>query len=206
MIFTFLHGALLGLLLSIFVGPIFFVLIKTSIADGFKNAMYMVSGIFLSDLSCIIVCYLGLVEAFTDPDIKKWIMIIGGVILVVTGIVTYLKKKPINEDKISTGGAKEFKLMAKGFLFNISTPTVILFWIGAVGFAVSSYHADTTHVVLYFVGVLGTVVTIDILKAYGASKIRKWFTPKVLGKINKVTGAGIFIFGLIMLIRVYFNK
>lgn len=205
MVFTFLHGVLLGVLLSIFVGPIFFVLIKTSVSDGFKNALFMVSGIFLSDLLCVILCYMGLVQFFADPAIKKWILLIGGLILTVTGIVSYFKKH-VNDKEIDTHGAKSVGLMAKGFLFNITTPTVILFWIGAVGYAVSTYEGSRSEVILYFVGTLGTVVTIDILKSYLASKIRKWFTPKVFGILNKVTGVGIFVFGIIMLIRVFLNK
>ncbi len=204
MILPFLHGALLGILLSIFVGPIFFVLIRTSINDGFKNALYMIFGIFLSDVGCIFLCYMGLVQAFANPAYKKWILLGGGIILTVTGLITFLSKKEINQNKIDTGGVRSFGLMIKGFLFNITTPTVILFWIGAVGFAVSSYQGDRNMVIFYFAGTLFTVLSIDVLKAYLASKIRNWFTPKVMHRINKVTGIGILVFGLVMLVRVYF--
>ena len=203
MITPFLHGALLGILLSIFVGPIFFVLIRTSINDGFKNALFMILGIFLSDVGCIFLCYMGLVEAFANPAYKKWILLGGGIILTVTGIVTFLSKKEINPNKMDTGGVRSIGLMIKGFLFNITTPTVLLFWIGAVGFAVSSYQGVRNMVIFYFVGTLFTVLSIDVLKAYLASKIRNWFTPKVMHLINKITGIGILIFGLVMLVRVY---
>ncbi|HMG15120.1 MAG TPA: LysE family transporter [Saprospiraceae bacterium] len=206
MIFTFFHGALLGILLSIFVGPIFFVLIRTSINDGFKNALFMILGIFLSDLGCIFLCYMGLVQAFADPAYKKWILLGGGIILTVTGFITFLSKKEINQNKMDTGGVRSVGLLIKGFLFNVTTPTVLLFWIGAVGFAVSSYQGDRNMVIIYFVGTLFTVLSIDVLKAYLASKIRNWFTPKVMHLINKITGAGILIFGIIMLVRVYLNR
>lgn len=206
MLLTFLQGALLGILLSIFVGPIFFVLIRTSINDGFKNALYMILGIYLSDVGCIFLCYMGLVQAFADPAYKKWILLGGGIILTITGLITFLSKKEINQNKMDTGGVRSIGLLIKGFLFNITTPTVVLFWIGAVGFAVSAYHGDRTMIILYFTGTLTTVLSIDVLKAYLASKIRNWFTPKVMHLINKITGIGILVFGLVMLIRVYFLK
>ena len=92
---AFVHGILLGLLLSILIGPVFFMLIKTSINDGFRDAMYLEAGIFLSDIFCISVSYLGLAQLFVKPEYEKLILIAGGIILLIFGISTYLSHKKI---------------------------------------------------------------------------------------------------------------
>ncbi len=198
---AFVHGILLGLLLSILIGPVFFMLIKTSINDGFRDAMYLEAGIFLSDIFCISVSYLGLAQLFVKPEYEKLILIGGGIILLIFGISTYLSHKKMADPDAPPKRTPVHKLMMKGFFFNLSNPSVILFWIGAVGITVAQYKSDASDITVYFIGTLLTVTLIDVFKALLAVRIRSLLTPKMFVRINKISGIAIFGFGVFLLVK-----
>jgi len=198
---AFVHGILLGLLLSILIGPVFFMLIKTSINDGFRDAMYLEAGIFLSDIFCISVSYLGLAQLFVKPEYEKLILIAGGIILLIFGISTYLSHKKMADPDAPPKRTPVHKLMMKGFFFNLSNPSVILFWIGAVGITVAQYKSDASDITVYFIGTLLTVTLIDVFKALLAVRIRSLLTPKMFVRINKISGIAIFGFGVFLLVK-----
>ena len=199
---AFFHGILLGLLLSILIGPVFFMLIKTSIHDGFRDAMFLEAGIFLSDVFCITLSYLGLAQLFMKPEHESIILICGGIILLIFGITTYLSHKKMADPDAPPKRTPVHKLMMKGFFFNLSNPSVILFWIGAVGITASQYKSDPLNVTVYFTGTLIMVTVIDVLKALLAVRIKTLLTPKMFVRINKISGAAIFAFGLFLLMKV----
>ena len=201
MLSALLHGTLLGFLLSILIGPVFFMLIKTSINDGFRDAMFLEAGIFLSDIFCITLSYLGLAQLFMNPENEKIILLCGGVILIVFGITTYLSHKKMADPDAPPIKTPIHKLMLKGFFFNMSNPSVILFWIGAVGITVSQYKNNAVNVVFYFTGTLIVVTIIDILKALLAIRIKTLLTPKMFDRINKFSGVAIFAFGIALMLK-----
>ena len=203
MLSAFAHGILLGLLLSILIGPVFFMLIKTSINDGFRDAMYLESGIFFSDIFCISICYLGLASFFTKPEYEHIILICGGIILVIFGITTYLSHKKMADPDAPPKRTPMHKLWLKGFFFNLSNPSVIFFWIGAVGITVSQYKSDSLSVAAYFSGTLITVTFIDVLKALLAVRIKSILTPKMFVRINQISGLAILAFGLVLLVKAF---
>lgn len=201
MLSALFHGVLLGMLLSILIGPVFFMLIKTSINDGFRDAMYLEAGIFFSDIFCITLSYLGLAQLFMKPEHEQLILVAGGIILLIFGITTYFSHKKMVDPDAPPKKTPIQKLMMKGFFFNLSNPSVILFWIGAVGITVSQYKSNPLDVSIYFIGTLVTVTIIDILKALLAVKIKRFLTPKMFDRINKISGAAIFAFGLFLLAK-----
>jgi threonine/homoserine/homoserine lactone efflux protein len=198
-------GFLLGLLLSILIGPVFFLLIKTSIRDGFKNAMVLEAGIFLSDAVCISLSYLGMAQVLTNPTWRTPISYIGGALLLVFGAVTF-RSTPTLREPLEVPKRDDFiKLFLKGFFFNISNPSVIFFWIGAVGIAVSEFEGETAHVVGYFTGTLLVVVGIDVLKAWSAQKLSKLMNESRLRLMSRIAGAGIMAFGLVLWAKTWFR-
>ncbi|MDD3744041.1 MAG: LysE family transporter, partial [Lentimicrobiaceae bacterium] len=58
------EGMILGLTLAIMLGPAMFSLIQTSIHRGLYRGILLASGIFLSDLALVILCYLGALQVF----------------------------------------------------------------------------------------------------------------------------------------------
>jgi threonine/homoserine/homoserine lactone efflux protein len=203
MIHAISQGIVLGLILSALIGPVFFLLIKTSMKNGFKAALIMELGIISSDAFCIFLSYVGMASIFNNPLYKSYFIIIGSAVLMVFGVSTFLSHKKINSES-DVLKSSNTKLILKGFFFNISNPSVLFFWIGTVGLAVSQYSSNTTKIVFYFLSTLLTVFAIDILKAYLAKAINEKINDYTLGLITKVAGVGIFLFGIYLIIDFYY--
>ncbi len=203
MINAIISGIALGLLLSILIGPVFFLLIKTSIYDGFKSAMYLELGICLSDAVCIFIAYIGLANLLQEPSFKPIISWIGGIVLIVFGIITYRQKIKL-EKKITIPKRDDYiKLIIRGFLFNITNPSVIFFWIGAVGIAVSQFQNNKLFIATYFLFTLLVVIAIDILKAKLAMRLSKSINDSKLSLLSKIAGIGILLFGVGIIVKLF---
>ena len=94
---TIIEGFVAGLTLSMMFGPAFFTLLQTSLERGFKAAVRLAFGIFLSDTLLVAISFLGASRVFTDPEASKIIGLIGGAILVFIGIYTFRKKVSFQE-------------------------------------------------------------------------------------------------------------
>ncbi len=203
MINAIISGIALGLLLSILIGPVFFLLIKTSIYDGFKSAMYLELGICLSDAVCIFIAYIGLANLLQEPSYEPIISWIGGIVLIVFGIITYRQKNKL-EKKITISKRDDYiKLIIRGFLFNITNPSVIFFWIGAVGIAVSQFQSNKLFIATYFLFTLLVVIAIDILKAKLALRLSKSINDSKLSLLSKIAGIIILLFGVGIIVKLF---
>lgn len=199
---AFFQGILPGLILSAAIGPVFFMLVQTSIQRGFKLAMTMEFGIIMSDAFCIICAYFGLASFFQNPEYKNIIFSIGSLVLVIFGVVMFLSHKKVNfqvDDELKKGD--KTKLFWKGFLFNISNPSVIFFWMAFVGLSLPRFSDSRVNVAAYFLGTVITVFSIDVLKAWSANKIKKFMTQKAMVNFNKIAGLGICIFGIFIFFK-----
>jgi threonine/homoserine/homoserine lactone efflux protein len=202
MIQAFFQGIIPGLILSAAIGPVFFMLVQTSIQRGFKLAMIMEFGIIMSDSFCILCAYFGLASFFQNPDYKNLIFTIGSIILVIFGIAMFLSHKKVNfqmDEELKKGD--KTKLFWKGFLFNISNPSVVFFWMAFVGLSLPRFSNSNSESFSYFIGTLITVFSIDILKAWSANKIKKYMTQKAMVNFNKIAGLGIGIFGIFVFLK-----
>lgn len=202
MIEAFIQGILPGLILSIAIGPVFFMLVQTSIQRGFKLAMIMEFGIISSDTCCILAAYFGLASFFQNPEHKTIIFSVGSIILVIFGLVMFLSHKKVNfqvDDELKKGD--KARLFWKGFIFNITNPSVIFFWMAFVGLSIPRYSVNRYEAFVYFMGTVLTVFGIDILKVWGADKIKKYMTQKAMVNFNKFAGLGIVVFGVFVFVK-----
>ncbi len=116
MIDAAIQGIILGLALSVLIGPVFFLLIQTSIKEGFKAALKLELGIISSDAFCIFVSYLGLARVLENPTIANYVGLGGGVMLLIIGVKTYFSHKTVKEEEV------EVKTVKKG---SKNTKTVV---------------------------------------------------------------------------------
>jgi threonine/homoserine/homoserine lactone efflux protein len=170
--------------------------------------MYLEAGIIINDAFCILISYLGLAQVFQNPKVSYYVGIAGGLMLIFIGIKTYFSHRNVGTKLLEVNRTSPRKLMIRGFLVNMGNPSVLFFWLGAVGIAVSQFGDKPNsafYILVYFSGTLVTYFGFDILKIYLAHKVKKFLTPKMFSIINKIAGIVIFIFGVILLIRVLFR-
>ena len=82
------EAVLIGFFLSFMIGPVFFMLIQTSITKGARAAITFDLGVVLGDIAFILIAYYGsksLLERIKDDP---RLFFIGGIILLVYGIIT----------------------------------------------------------------------------------------------------------------------
>ena len=200
-----INGILLGLTLSILVGPLLFALIQTSLEEGSKAGFAVGIGIWFSDALFILATYYGLsyVEEITEwSGFELALGIGGGVVLFLFGLGILLSK-PIPLEKLE-GAAMRFSsyptLLTKGFLINTINPFTVFFWTGVASTIIS--RAEPENALWFYIGLFGTIVASDSLKVVLAKVIRPYLRPKVLYRVRQISGIALIIFGVVLLVRV----
>jgi threonine/homoserine/homoserine lactone efflux protein len=210
MIRVIFEGFILGLLVSISAGPAFFTIIQTSIDRGFKSAFYTALGILICDFFLICICFLGFSTIYDSPQNKLYIGFVGGIILIIYGTYTYMKKPDIlkrRSPKYKTPpiNTKQFKYVVKGFFLNLLNPFILIFWLTAMGWVSARAEEGKlfNYVVVFFSGTLITIFGSDLLKSFIGNKIKKYLRPRIQLWINKLVGISLIVFGIVLIIRVY---
>lgn len=213
--FIFLQGLLLGVIVSFTFGPAFFAILQTGIDRGFKPAIYMALGILFCDFFVIAICFiivyfLGFSLQDNFEENKMYIGFVGGVILIVYGTLTFMKKPDVLKRrspnyKTPDKDQKHIKYVAKGFFLNIANPFILIFWLGAMTgiSAQAEQHGKLlNYAVVFFAGALATIFGIDVLKSFVGHKIKKYLRPRIQLRINNLVGILLVAFGIILMIRV----
>ena len=202
------EGLILGFTLAFLFGfgPALFALIQTSIHRGLWSGFQMAFGIFLSDATLVTLCLLGALQIINEtPENQLAFGIITGIILIIFGIVTFTRKVKIaddsNQEEIKKPNPVTFIL--KGFFLNFTNPFVWLFWILWVTTITSNYQGETHSVILLFSTTLLVILATDMLKCFGAYKIKRYVTHRFIQWINWVAGTGLVVFGIFLLIRAF---
>ena len=201
------EGIILGLTIAISIGPAFFALLDTSIKYGFLSGIYIALGIFISDLTLVFNSYLGASQIINNPRNHFILGLIGGVILIIFGIATFVRKvekvhhiPQLGEVQIRKPWGIPFFL--KGFFLNIANPMIWAFWITSMVAITSTYGADKRAIILFFGGTLLTVLATDMLKCRLANKINLDKKPHIRKWINRIVGIIFLAFGVFVILSV----
>lgn len=202
-------GVLLGLVLSASIGPIFFALVQTSIRQGLLAGVFVGTGIWISDLLCILITYRGLSQLSVlqnDPYFLFYSGLIGGIFLSAFGIILFFRKPPSLAELRSPPVNKEsiLKLWLLGFSVNTFNPFTIFFWLTTMTDGVVNQQFSNSEVFLFFGGILGTIMITDFLKAYFADKIRYILKPIHLVWLGRFAGVIVIGFGIALLLRGFY--
>jgi threonine/homoserine/homoserine lactone efflux protein len=192
----FFNGLLIGMSMVIFVGPVFFLLLTSSLSGGWKAGLAVALGIIISDLICVSLVSIGLAPLLSSPERLKWLGIGSGAMLIFLGIKYLINKKitlPNSEEKKSKFITHYF---SKGFLINFINPFVWLVWLGIIKYAESKTNQ---HSSIYLAGVLIGIFATDVAKVFVANWINRWLDITKLHKIYKVIGVVLIGFGIKML-------
>ena len=113
-------------------GPVFWVLLETSITKGFKAAVAFDLGVMFADVCFIGVCYLGSFQLLEDDQNKQGLFVLGGTILLLYGLFSWINRNKKSKEQPEIQESKEnyFGLAAKGFAINILNVGVFIFWGG----------------------------------------------------------------------------
>jgi threonine/homoserine/homoserine lactone efflux protein len=182
-----LTGIFLGLTTLLFIGPVFFYLLKSSIESGFRAGLAVAIGIILGDIICVLLAIYGFGSFFESPENQKWFAGIGGVILLLFGL-KYFFKPSLSEMKSKSNSSKNLVIYGvNGFLINFVNPFVFAVWFGFYTLNRSKFE-DKNTVVSSLIVTLSVIFITDILKAYFAQKLTPFLNKKRLLMLFKVFG------------------
>lgn len=212
--FSFLMWAILiGVFLSVVVnmGPAFITLVQTSLHDGFKSAAWFITGVILNDAMVIGLCILTSVQVVMRSEQEVALFSIGaGIVLVLFGIFTFRRKVEDKESLLEqrTNEILEQRddqpswllMLGKGFLLNLLNPFVWIFWFSAVAVVAGSMGGNKLSMIVFFAIILGTTLTLELLKAWGAAKLKVFFNPQRTTIMNRCAGVLLVLCGLYFIV------
>ena len=202
MIAPILKGLLLGLILSISIGPVIFAILKQSLTNGYKAGYVFVAGVSMSDIVLLFIC--NFFTSFFTLALahKALIAMLGAGFLLVMSVYTLFFKRIVFEG----GEDSKEKLMSKrdlvstflsGFFMNTLNPSVFLFWFAWTA-AISANAEETESPLMYRILVFGTclvfVLLSDLIKVALAGKLRPRLTLQNMIIINRISGLIILLF------------
>ncbi|CAM1358508.1 Lysine transporter LysE [Tenacibaculum litopenaei] len=207
---TLKNAFLIGVGMAFMIGPVFFMLIKTSILKGARAAMAFDIGVILGDVTFILIAYYGsrnLLEKIKDDPRLFWI---GGLILIVYGIITYIdknNKKEVDESQVEVPKANNyFKLILNGFLLNFINVGVLAGWLGIMIMVGPSLNMNPNAIFWYFVTVIIGYATTDFMKIVLAKRLKSSLTPLVIYRIKKGMGILLIVFGAFFMLKGFIPK
>jgi threonine/homoserine/homoserine lactone efflux protein len=202
MIAPILKGLLLGIILSISIGPVIFAILKQSLTNGHKAGYIFVAGVSASDTSLLIICNV-FTELFNLVLLHKaFVAMVGAGFLLLMGLYTLLFKKisleSVVDDKEKQMSKRDFVgIFMSGYLMNTLNPNVFLFWFAWTA-AIGTSASETKDPLIYKLLVFGTcllfVLLSDLAKVVLAGSLRPRLTEKSLIWVNRISGIIILIF------------
>lgn len=196
-----INGLLFGLVFVFAIGPSFFLLIQNSIEYGFKKGIFIALGISLSDILFVTLTLIGVDAFFSNPEYSGVLSIIAATILGVFGVFSILRKPVIHEEDAIIEGHGALRFIIKGFLLNIFNPTIALFWITLSSTISTNYDYTWSEKRYFFVGLLITILSTDLVKAYLANHVRSFITVRSVKIFNRLVGSVLVIFALSLIIK-----
>lgn len=196
-----LEGYGIGLAMVIFIGPVFFLLLNSTLQHGSSAGLAVAFGIIFSDIVCVWLCYFGLSKFITATTNQFWIGVLGGLILLGLGIAYSIKKVRSLEETLgdtTLNSKKTSSFFIKGFSVNFFNPFVFVVWIGVFRYGSASY-TNSISLLTFLIAVLLGILTTDVLKVLVAKRIRSHISAKKLGYSYKITGIILILFSVRLL-------
>jgi threonine/homoserine/homoserine lactone efflux protein len=201
-----------GFLLAFTIGPVFFVLLETSITKGFRAAMVFDAGVVFGDLVFILIAYFSTNQILERLKDDPALFIFGGVIMLTYGIISFIKEKKnflkkrdeeqVEEDNIPKNNY--LGLFFKGFFLNFINIGVLAFWMGIIIVFGPKLNMETDRIILFITVIILTYFAVDILKIMVAKQLKSRLTPNNIYKIKRVISVILMIFGSFLIVQGFF--
>lgn len=203
----------LGFFLSFMIGPVFFVLLETSVVKGFRAAVMFDLGVVLADIVFITIAFFSsyrLIESIKDDPA---LFIFGGLVMLTYGIISFVNnRKESRKTNIDEIDPKELaktnylSLFIKGFFLNFINIGVLGFWLAILITIGPQLELKTSRMLTFFSTLIITYFVTDIFKILLAKQLRNQLNPKNILLIKKVISIVLIICGVVLLSQAWFPK
>jgi len=201
----FLRGLALGFSIAVPVGPIGLLCIRRSAARGFRSGLVSGLGAATADAvyGSVAAAGLTLVADFLTRQ-GRWLGLLGGAFLVYLGVRTFLSQ-PGEVGAVDKGGSAGGDYLSTFFLTLSNPLTIFSFAAVFSGLGAGARSQFRMSAFLLVLGVfLGSALWWLGLSA-AVSRLHGQMTARTLAWVNRISGAGITVFGLLMFGRGLFG-
>jgi len=200
----------LGFFLSFMIGPVFFVLLETSVIKGFRAAIAFDLGVIIADVLFIAVAYFSSFQLLENLSNQPGLYVFGGMILAVYGLIILLKKSKDDIDaeteEIIIPKNNYLRLFVKGFFLNFINIGVLVFWLGVIIVVSPSLGNDPTRFIIFFGTMMGAYFITDVFKILLAKQLKSKLTPSRIIKVKKLLGLILVICGIVLISKGFLPK
>jgi threonine/homoserine/homoserine lactone efflux protein len=194
------------------IGPVFFVLLETSVVKGFKAAIIFDLGVVLADIIFILIAYFSSYRLIQSIKDDPALFIFGGLVMLTYGIISFVKnrnesKKDFDEeDKKELEKNNYFSLFIKGFFLNFINIGVLGFWLAILITIGPQLELKASRMITFFTTLIATYFITDICKILAAKQLRNKLNPKNILIIKKFISIVLIISGVFLLSQGLFPK
>ncbi|WP_438973503.1 LysE family translocator [Polaribacter sp.] len=212
-IYDFKNAFLIGFFMAFMIGPVFFMLIQTSILKGARAAIALDLGVIFGDICFILISYYGsrsLLEKIKDDP---RLFFIGGLILIIYGVITYFDRE---NKKEALASAKDIevpivannylKLFVKGFFLNFINIGVLAFWLGTILVIGPALKMNQNAIFWYFATIILGYLTTDLCKILLAKQLKSKMTPLVIYRVKRIMGIILIVCGIYLMLMGFIPK
>lgn len=206
----FVTGILLGFFLSFMIGPVFFILIETSITKGFKAALTFDAGVILADVCFILIAYFSSFQLISKIKDEPALFLFGGMIMITYGVISFIRLQKLKKAEIhieaNTYKNNYFSLFAKGFLLNFINVGVLGFWLTVIITFGPQLEMNHSKLINFFIFVIGAYLLTDIFKMLLAKQLKDKLTPTNILKVKKISSVLLIVFGMVIMSKSFIKS
>lgn len=202
----------LGFFLSFMIGPVFFVLLETSVVKGFRAAIVFDLGVVLADIIFILIAFFSSYRLIQSIKNDPALFIFGGLVMLTYGIISFVKNKKESKKSIDEIDPKElaktnyFSLFVKGFFLNFINIGVLGFWLAILITIGPQLELQPARMITFFSTLIISYFITDIFKILLAKQLRNKLNPKNILLIKKFISIVLIICGVVLLSQAWFPK
>jgi len=203
----------LGFLLSFMIGPVFFVLLETSVVKGFRAALVFDMGVVLADIVFITIAFFSSYRLIQTIKDDPALFIFGGLVMLTYGVISFInnrkeaKKARLDEiDPTELAKTNYFSLFIKGFFLNFINIGVLGFWLAVLITIGPRLELKTSRMLTFFITLIIVYFITDIFKILLAKQLRNKLNQKNILAIKKIISVVLIICGIVLLSQAWIPK
>ncbi|MCL9804122.1 LysE family translocator [Flavobacterium amniphilum] len=202
-----------GFLLAFTIGPVFFVLIETSITKGFRASMILDAGVVFADLVFVLIAYFSTNQILEKLKDNPKLFIFGGMLMFGYGMISYInekrsyerKQKEEMDDVADDINKKNYLgLFFKGFFLNFINIGVLAFWMGVIIVFAPKLNMETSRIITFITTIIVSYIMVDVVKILVAKQLKSRLTPYNIHKIKRIISVILMIFGIFLIAQGFF--
>lgn len=164
--------------------------------------MLIAAGVVFSDIILISLVlwsnsFIGFLENYS-----KWVTIVGALLLIVFGIVQFLKISKTRDGLKDYSGSIIGNLffVGKGIFLNVINPVNFFVWLSISVMLTAKFHYEISEKILFFASSVFAIFITESLLSIFASRVRKLVNDRKIQWVNRISGMVFIGIGLYLLL------